>query len=191
MSKNAQPEVIGIAPVPTKPKKKKDDSYELMDFAPDEIARQLTLIDWELSSKVPLKEMLRARWIKNQAPHLESTSSRVNDVREYYPSTASLLTGSCNSILLSSSFYFQISVGLLVCMANCHDPVYEEESYRNGANYQDCQALDDNEQLQFFDGSVFGVQFCLHSTPDTVVEECSCKALSTLPKAVLAHDTAE
>jgi hypothetical protein len=75
----------GPPPAPHKPKKRrKGEAYEFMDFEPEEIARQLTLIDWKLASAVKLRELLRARWIKSESPHLEAASSRVNDVAYWF-----------------------------------------------------------------------------------------------------------
>ena len=69
------------APAPLKPKKRrKGEAHEMLDFEPEEIARQLTLIDWKFASEVKLKEMLRSRWIKSESPKLDAASNRVNDV---------------------------------------------------------------------------------------------------------------
>lgn len=74
-------DIEGPRTTPIKPKgKSKKDGWKLSDFAPEEIARQLTYIDFEYMSKIKLDEFLRTRWIKDKAPRLKEASQRVNDL---------------------------------------------------------------------------------------------------------------
>lgn len=58
----------------------KETGWLIKHFDHKEIARQLTYIDWEYSSKVKLSELLKTRWIGEQAPRLKEASQRVNDL---------------------------------------------------------------------------------------------------------------
>ena len=60
---------------------KKGEAYSLLDFDSLEIAKQLTLIDFELAEQVNLEEMLQAQWVEEPgAPSLFAASKRVNDL---------------------------------------------------------------------------------------------------------------
>lgn len=76
----------GPRTTPIKPKglKSKKEGWKLSDFAPEEIARQLTYIDFEYISKIKLDEFLRTRWIKDKAPKLKEASQRVNDLSYWF-----------------------------------------------------------------------------------------------------------
>lgn len=60
---------------------KKGEGYSLVDFDSFDIAKQLTLIDFELAEQVNLEEMLQAQWVEEPgAPSLFACSKRVNDL---------------------------------------------------------------------------------------------------------------
>lgn len=60
---------------------KKGEAYSLIDFDSFDIAKQLTLIDFELAEQVNLEEMLKAQWVEEPgAPSLFACSKRVNDL---------------------------------------------------------------------------------------------------------------
>lgn len=76
-------EGAGAGSPQTKPKKaksKKGEEQSLLDFDSQEIAKQLTLIDYELAQNVNLNEMLKAQWVDDAAPTLFAASKRVNDL---------------------------------------------------------------------------------------------------------------
>lgn len=60
---------------------KKGEGYSLVDFDSFEVAKQLTLIDFELAEQVNLEELLKAQWVEEPgAPSLFAASKRVNDL---------------------------------------------------------------------------------------------------------------
>jgi hypothetical protein len=64
----------------TKKKKSKKEDWELTDFEPEEIARQITLIDHEMLKNIKISEMLKTRWIKKQSPTIEAAGKKVNQL---------------------------------------------------------------------------------------------------------------
>jgi len=63
---------------PKRKKPKKGQDWELTDFDPREIARQITLIDHKLLRGVRLLEMLKTRWVRKQAPTVDAVADRIN-----------------------------------------------------------------------------------------------------------------
>jgi hypothetical protein len=72
------------APMPHLPKNVGAKSLSLRDFHPEEIARQLTLIEYSLYKKIKPWECLNQNWMKadkeNKAPNIIGMITRFNEV---------------------------------------------------------------------------------------------------------------
>jgi hypothetical protein len=85
-----------------------------IDFDPQEIARQITLIDHKLLRGVKLREMLKVRWTKKQAPTIDIVGERINKV---FFSFFLLLSSSSPRSHSGFSFYsLHIGLRLLLSM---------------------------------------------------------------------------
>lgn len=66
------------------PKIKEGEKATFLDFKPGEVARQLTLIDFEKYKEIPLKEFLKQSWnikeCEQAAPHIMTKIHNFNDV---------------------------------------------------------------------------------------------------------------
>lgn len=66
------------------PKRKKDSEWRLTDLPALEVARQLTIIEQQVFTEIPLTEYYQARWTKNEAPKIEEASCFSNKLSYWF-----------------------------------------------------------------------------------------------------------
>ena len=90
-------------PVPHLPMNLNSAKISLVDLHAEELARQLTLIEYDLYRKIKPKECLNQKWVKGDkdvnAPNILAMIKRFNQVCEY--STCGLR--SCGNLILRSA----------------------------------------------------------------------------------------
>jgi len=76
--------LLSVAPTPLLPAFLTNDNFDLIDLAPLEVARQLTLIEFDLFRRVAPKELLHQSWSREDketlAPNIINVISRFNQV---------------------------------------------------------------------------------------------------------------
>jgi len=86
MKEDGGPDIVIVSKKPPKsfvPKKVNLNELSLQDIHPEEIARQLTLIEHELFKAIQTQEMMKQRWIKekkNRTPNIHKMINRFNEV---------------------------------------------------------------------------------------------------------------